>query len=207
MPQRDKKFWIAPKMWPDNTCYILGGGPSLKSLDINRLQGKRIIAVNQAYKLASWIPVMFFGDCRWLLANRKALLHFPGLKITTCEQHCKEPGIKVIKRRNNPPGISYDAGCVVWNLSSGACAINLAVLFGVKRIVLLGFDMRIVDNEHNWHSDYQRKKNSKHNPYSRFMRTFPAIADGLSKKHIECVNATPDSALNTFPHVKLEEVL
>jgi hypothetical protein len=176
-------------------------------LDISRLKDRRVIAVNNAYKLAPWIPVMFFGDCRWLASNREALLHFAGLKVTTCEQHAGKPGIKVIKRRNSPQGLSTDPGIVVWNLSSGACAINLAMHFGVKKIVLLGFDMKVVDSRHNWHDDYAQSANRKRNPYPRFMRTFPAIAEGLKRRRIECVNACLDSALEVFPKVAVGDVL
>ena len=206
-PQKDKRLWVAPPMWSGGECFILGGGPSLRDFDISRLEGKRVIAVNNAYKLAPWIPVLFFGDCRWLASNSAALLHFAGLKVTTCEQHVDKPGIKVIKRRNSPQGLSTDPAILTWNLSSGACAINLAVHFGVKRIVLLGFDMQIVDGNHHWHNDYPKPVNPKHNPYPRFMRTFPVIAEALKRRHVECVNACPGSKLEVFPKVPVEDVL
>lgn len=206
-PQRDKRTWIAPPIWKGGECFIIGGGPSLRGFDIDRLKGRRVIAVNQAYKLAPWIDVMFFGDCRWLASNAAALLHFAGLKVTTCEQHIGKPGITVIKRLNRISGISIDPGILAWNLSSGACVINLAVHFGVKRIILLGYDMQVVDGNHNWHDDYAKHNNPRRNPYPRFMRNFPAIAEGLKRKNIECLNACPTSALDVFPKVKLEDVL
>lgn len=207
MNRRDPRLWIAPKLWPDGECFILGGGPSLKALDINRLKGRRTIAVNNAYKLADWIDVLFFGDCRWLGAHREALLHWAGLKVTTCERHIGKPGLKVIKKLNRIIGLSSDPGVVAWNLSSGACAINLAVHFGVKRMVLLGFDMQKVDGKTNWHDDYPAPINPRHNPYPRFMGKFPAIAEALKRRKIECINACPDSALEVFPKVAMEDVL
>lgn len=205
-PNKKGQFWIAPRMWPDSMCFILGGGPSLKGFDIEILKGRNIIAVNQAYKLAPWIPVMFFGDCRWLGDNRKELLNFGGLKVTSCDQHANKPGLKVIKKRNQPNGLSLDPSFVVWNLSSGACAINLAVHFGVNRIVLLGFDMEQVNGKNNYHDDY-KNANQKNNPYSRFMGKFPVIADSLKKANIECINACLTSKLDVFPKMSLEDVL
>ena len=205
--KKAKGMWMVPKLWPGGECFILGGGPSLRGFDIEQLKGRRVIAVNNAYKMANWIDVMFFGDCRWWNVHAKNLLNFAGLKVTTCAQHLDKPGIKVIKKRNSPTGISNDRGIVTWNLSSGACAINLAVHFGVKSIVLLGYDMKKDGEAHNWHNDHVNSKNLKRNPYQRFMRNFPAIAESLRRTHIKCVNANPDSALEVFPKVCLEDVL
>lgn len=204
--QRDKRLWIAPKIWPGNECYILGGGPSLKEFDIKRLRGKRIIAVNMAYKFADWIDVLYFGDCRWLRTNAEGLNKFAGLKITTCGQYVGKPGIKVISKINTP-GLSTDPKNVVWNLSSGACAINLATHFGVKKIILLGFDMHAINDKHHWHEYYERiKKNAKHDPYNRFMGKFGAIAKSLKTMGVECVNACSDSSLEVFPKIALEDI-
>jgi hypothetical protein len=207
MKRTSSGTWIVPRLWPDGECFILGGGPSLANVDVGRLKGRRVIAVNQAFRLGAWIDVLFFGDCRWWNANQADLLKFAGLKVTTCIQHVDKPGIKVVKRRNSPQGLSFDPGTLAWNLSSGACAINLAVHLGVKRIVLLGFDMRKVEERHNWHDLYQKPSNPRRNPYPRFLKPFPHIAEALRRKHIECVNACPGSGLTEFPVVDPEEVL
>ena len=54
--------WTAPRMWDGGECFLLGGGPSLHEVDVNRLRGRRVIAINQGYKLGDWIDVLFFGD-------------------------------------------------------------------------------------------------------------------------------------------------
>lgn len=208
--RRDKRFWRVPLLWPRGECFIIGGGPSVKHLDIDKLQERRTIAVNMAFRLGNWMDAMFFGDCRWYAANYKELLGFAGLKITTCEQHFDKPGIKVIQRKNGQNGLSTDPNQVWWNLSSGACAINLAVHFGVKRIVLLGFDMQTNDNdEHHWHQHYIQqgaKPHPKRSPYKRFMKPFPAIAEALKRRKIECVVVGP-SALDMFKQVSFEDML
>lgn len=181
----------------------------MEHLDIDRLQERRTIAVNMAFRLGNWMDVMFFGDCRYYAANYKELNEFAGLKVTTCEQHFDKPGIKVIQRKNGQNGLSADPNQVWWNLSSGACAINLAVHFGVKRIVLLGFDMQSVDNKDHWH-DYYRQQGAKpykgKGPFPRFMKPFSAIAEALKRKKIECVVVGP-SALNMFKQVRYEDVI
>ncbi|HEQ98820.1 MAG TPA: hypothetical protein ENO22_05715 [candidate division Zixibacteria bacterium] len=201
-------YWTVPRLWPEGECFIIGGGPSLRGFDIKRLRGKRIIAVNNAYRMADWIDCLFFGDCRWYNMHAKQLLSFAGLKVTTCEQHLDKPGIKVVKRQNKIRGLSTSPSILAWNLSSGACAIGLAYHFGVKRIILLGFDMRVVEGRYNYHDDYDPPANPKgKNPYPRFLRPFPDIAHSLKQKNIECFNACLDSALDVFPKVALEDLI
>lgn len=199
-------LWTVPPLWQGVDCFILGGGPSLSGVDLRPLHDQRVIAVNNAYKLGAWIDVVFYGDCRWLGQYGKGLLDFAGLKVTVCEKHLDKPGIKVVRRRNRPFGISRDRGILLWNLNSGACAINLACHLGVKRIVLLGFDMKKNGDKHNWHDDYESRR-PKFNPYSRFMRPFPYIATDLKRLKVECLNATQGSALKEFPIVKLEDMV
>lgn len=200
-----KPLWQIPKLWPGGECFIIGGGPSIRSLDINRLRGHRTIAVNVAFRIAPWADVMYFGDCRLFDKIGVELLSFAGLKITTCERHVDKPGIQVVKKRNNPMGLAPDSSVLGWNLSSGAAAINIAAHMGVRRIVLLGFDMRRVDGRCNFHDDYPAHPNK--NPYKRFMVPFAAIARDLERLHIECVNAAPGSALDVFPIVDPDTVL
>lgn len=200
-----QKWWVVPKLWPGQTCYVLGGGPGLSLVDVDRLRGERVIAVNMAFALGDWIPCMFFGDCRLYHTIKKQLQTFAGLKVTTCNQHLDKPGIQVVKRKNGSYGISADPGQLMWNLSSGACAIGLGAHFGVKRIVLCGFDMQNVNGHSNYHDLYGQAKNK--NPYPRFLRVFENIAKDLKARKIECVNATPGSALSHFPIVDIESVM
>lgn len=205
-------YWRAPRLWPNATVYILGGGPSLKLLDVERLRGRHVIAVNNAYQLGDWIDVCYFGDLSWHRIHRDALLKFAGLKVTTCVHLENAPGIKLIRKRNKPSGISRDQSIVCWNNSSGGCAINLATLFGAKRIILFGYDMRMVDDDCNWHRDYpdvqdEKKRKKKEKLYLTFLKPFDQIARGLKRDGIECINATPGSALTQFPIVEPESVL
>lgn len=192
-----------PRMWPDSEVFILGGGPSIREVDVDRLRGRCVIAVNNAFKLGDWIPVMTFGDFKWYFWNMEELLRFPGLKITTCQKHDNKAGILCVNKLATD-GLSRDPGVIHFNRSSGASAINLATLFGAKRIVLFGFDMKargIDRNFHREHVDWDKKKN----PFNTFLRAFEVIARDLKSMHVECVNANSDTALKEFPVIPIEE--
>lgn len=199
-------LWTIPRIWDDATCVLLGGGPSLKDIDLTRLAGEHVIAVNDAYKLGPW-DAMYFGDVAWYERNYVALSVFSGLKVTTHERLANEPGIKAVRRLNAPYGISRDPSTLYWNLSSGAEAIQLAVHLGATRIVLLGYDMRKIGQDRNWHREHPDWNDPRKLPYDKFQRPFPQIAADLMDMGIKCVNATPGSALTVFPIMDPDDVL
>lgn len=234
MPNLAIKDWTVPRMWAGCTAFIIGGGSSLNStglewskvtsqqildkinLDLKSIRDKRktnlssarAIGVNDAFLLGDWVDVCWFGDTRWYDWNRPKLLDFPNIKACCCPALGKppRPGIKVLKRIN-VPGLTRDAQSVSWNRSSGSSAISLAVHFGVKRIVLLGFDMDTKRGAHNWHSNHKVKGHSPTSPYSRFLKPFDAIAKDAKDMGVEIVNCNMDSKITQFPKMPLTEAV
>lgn len=219
--------WDVPNMWLDNTAYIIGGGESLNTTglsptkknagfimdkmneDLSIIKDKRVIGVNDAFLLGSWIDVCWFGDVRWHDWNREALLDFTGLKVCCCPTFGthKKPGIMAVGR-GNKLGLSVDSKIINWNKSSGASAINLAVLFGVKRIVLLGFDMDKISNN-NWHNNHDTHLPKTHsaNPYVRFLTCFDIISSDAKRLGVEIINCSMISKITQFVKMPLEEAV
>lgn len=200
--------WTVPKIWDDEECFILGGGPSLSIVPFDQLSGKRVIAVNQAYTTGHW-DALFFGDAGseakpgWFEHNEQALLDWGGLVVTKRHQYANRSWVRVAKC-DSRDGLSDTPGVLNWNRSSGACAITLAIALGARRVILLGFDGKLVNGRQNFHDEYAKWKLTKptERHYSIVYRLgFSAIAKALPKRGIEVVNATPNSALDMFPIV------
>ena len=81
MPAR--KPWNIPELWPGSTIFILGGGPSLSKVDLGLIHGRRIIGVNQAFRLGNFIDILYFGDGQFYKDNLKDIKKFGGLIITS----------------------------------------------------------------------------------------------------------------------------
>jgi len=117
--------------------------------------------------------------------------------------------------RLKPEGIETTPGFVSWNGNSGLSAISLAYHFGVRKIVLIGFDMKVRNGETNFHRDHEKmglnhkRKDleSAQKDYVRFLRRTKAIAADAKRLKMEIVNATPDSAIEVFPFVDLKEAV
>ena len=225
--------WTAPELWPDGECWIIGGGPSMArqfgvpedvvqkvmtgeyrpsalSPHLTPIHDKHVIAVNNAYMIGTWIDVEFFGDSAWYLVHRKKLAEWPGLKVSCAprEGSLTKDGIKYLaKDRHRRFGISRDKTKVSWNANSGAAAISMAAHFGAKRIILLGFDMKLDKaNVSHWHGAHSPGKKAK-NPFPRHLKGFKAISEDAKAMGIEIINASPDSAIVEFPRVSLEVLI
>ena len=212
-------FWEVPQLWKGDTAYILGGGPSINDLNFDLIRDKRVIGVNNSYgypvkkngELVEYIPrdevdVCWYTDHGWFLIHRKWLKNFPGLKVHQTNKWYRQLGCKRVAR-GKQYGIDLMRSRVAWNGNSGLSAINLAVHFGCKRIVLLGFDMHKM-NGLNWHTDHNNKP-PRFDPFSRFMIGLPHIKRDAIVLGVEILNATPNSAIPEliFPNVTLEDII
>ena len=90
--------------------------------------------------------------------------------------------------------------------NSGFQALNLAIQMGARRVVLVGFDMRI-DLGRHWHGDHgPGLNNPRDTSVVRWRRAFDASAPILQSLGVEVFNASPSSALEAFPKRTLEEL-
>jgi hypothetical protein len=196
-----------PRSWLNETIYIIGGGPSVSNTPLHLIYDKKIIGVNMAYKLGDWIDICFFGDSRWFDWNREEIKKFKGT-IITCQRklrHINGHDIKSVQK-GKKKGIETNPKFVCWNGSSGGCAINIAYHLGASRIVLIGFDMKTKNGEHHFHNDYPAK-GKQYDPYKKFIEPFPVIKKEANRLGVEILNATPDSTIDCFPIVKIEDTL
>lgn len=196
--------WRVPVgAWSDRAAFILGGGPSLADVDVERLRGRgRVIAVNDAgLHLAPWADVLFFADGagRWWSWNHLKLDLFRGEHIITRAQ-ISDPRVK--RLRHDPKlALSDDPGTVA-GFCGGSSCINLAHLFGAKTIILLGFDMR----PGNWHANH-RLPSIANCHRERFIPALERMAPELAARGVTVLNTNPRSALRCFDFAALEDLL
>ncbi|MEW5725493.1 MAG: hypothetical protein AB1896_20460 [Thermodesulfobacteriota bacterium] len=233
MPGENEGWWVVPRLWPGRTVYIIGGGPSLKLAaglpenesnpqvifpavsDLLRpIHNQRVIGVNTAYLLGPFVDICYFGDYPWYDFHRERLQSFPGLKVTCSSKLAGVPGVKAIRRGRK--GLDLRPDFITWGANTGASAINLALHLGAARIFLLGFDGGNPKAGHfNWHDEHRRFRAEQppeleRRNYQRFIvHGFQPIAEAIKTYGLEVVvlNANPDSAIECFPKVSLEDVL
>ena len=160
--------------------------------------------------LGNWVDFIYFGDSAWYLVHREGLKRHPKISVSSHPRFSKpdarkEVGLKYLARDGAKRfGISTKPGHVSWNGNSGASAINLAVHLGARRVLLLGFDMKAEGQNTHWHGGHDPRVNP---PFKRHLLCFPYVQEDARRLGVEILNVCPDSAIDVFPKVRLEEVL
>ena len=202
--------------WKGDTVVILGSGPSLTKEDVDYCKGKaRVIAINNCYMLAPWADILYACDIDWWTMHYSmlplSLALFLGERWTISLEASKKYGLHHVDSKyaasiSFTPGLVHLGGLKGPGGNSGFQALNLAVLFGVARIILLGFDMGIQYHLTHWHGNHPGKLNKSPN-YREFIKSFQGAAFDLRRAGIEVVNCSRESKLECFRRDLITNVL
>ena len=205
-------YWFVPPEWQGETVAILGCGTSLGQLtswELESLKYVRTIAINDAFLLAPWADVLYFGDSKWWHLYRELVgINFCGRRIITLENLI--PGVKTL-RNAGATGLSTDPGAICNGSNSGYAAINLAYLFGARQILLLGYDMQLSPKgQVHWRG----RPGPEVSPEGQLrvmqnvmLPKFSSLVEPLRAEGVEVVNCTPDSALKVWPAGSIQNFL
>jgi hypothetical protein len=197
--------------WDGEDAFVIGGGSSLERFDFDQLIGKNTIGCNQAFLLgAERCNVAIFGDGPFWFKYEQQLKNKYRGWVVTYYQGLVESGtsnqspqwVHCFPRQDR--GLAREA--LGWNLNTGAAAINLALILGAQRVLLLGFDCCRTTKTH-WHDLGDREQNEQ--SYSRFMEGFSEVAYDLptvfpGRQVFNVSDGT--SKLTAFPILKIDEV-
>lgn len=202
-----------PDWWPDwegQICAIIASGPTAKKAPIERLKGKaKVIVINESYQLCPWADVLYGCDAAWW-RMRCGVAGFNGMKISQDQDACamyKEIRKVNVDKHSNDLMIG-----TIGNLgaggNSGFQSLNLAVQFGVYKILLIGFDMRVDLGEH-WHPRHQMPLSNPHpnDNLPRWRKAIDGAAETLKILGIKVINCSSISMLQAYPKMTVEEAL
>lgn len=143
MPSLQKRapvtYWAAPPVWKGETVFVIGGGPSLRNFDIERLKPYNCIVINNAHLIAPWARFLVYHDNRWISWHLSTVKAFTGTVVTT---NSKEPPVYSKRmQKNRKRAIDCTDPTCLAGIDSGTMGLNLAFHLGAKTIALAGFDM------------------------------------------------------------------
>jgi hypothetical protein len=209
--------------WLGEPVIVAASGPSLTPEAIHRCRmarwerSWRVLTVNDAYRAMPWADALYAADEQWWRAHNGAreltdgdrftckLLGPPGLYTDKGEDFVAAfPNVQLVPTR---PGdhFSLDPGCIHYGEPehSGFQAINLAILFGARFIVLIGFDCRWIEGHTHFFGDHPSNlRQASDEMYHAMAHAYDHV-----NPPVAIWNATPDSAITRFPMVSLEEAL
>lgn len=174
---------------------------------VDKVRGAgRVIVVNDQYKLAPWADALYACDGKWWKVHTEAL-KFQGWKVCLSveKRSCEYDEVYSLICSGHE-GFDDRPTHIRSCKNSGYQAMHLAAHFGVRRIVLLGFDMRKVRGDDHWFGDHPTPLKCPP-PYSLFLKLISISAKEFKNREIEVLNCTPNSALRCFTQADLEKVI
>ena len=187
----------------------------MRDFDLARLIGLNTIGCNQAFLHGAEIcNIVVFGDLLFWLNYEKRLLNEYGGWVVSGYPNLVESGtpdqppqwVHCFEREDR--GLSRDK--LAWNLNTGSLAINLALILGAKRVLLLGFDCsRSRDGKPHWHDEELRRFPQTDESYRKFQEGMQRIAGERPPVFPgrEIVNVSDGtSKLTAFPILPMDQV-
>lgn len=194
--------------WSGQTCAVVASGPSSTQERVDQLRDRcRVIVVNNTHELAPWADVLYAADERWWVVRRPYWQKFEGLKVTQSASAARNNGLHLVHlldprddRMNLAP-----RGLIGRGGNSGFQAVNLALQFGARKILLLGLDF-CGENWHGRHRDGLRNRAHK-GTLGKWAKVFDCQADILASLGVAVVNCSPCSILQRYPKASIEDAL
>lgn len=210
--------------WRGQRCFVIGGGPSLRGFDFNRLEGKgRIIACNKAFLDVPFADMMIAMDhdfYRWIFtgelakakdkrAAKKEIIRkfrqFKGFKVWIELGNNRMDGVYYIHKFRLPQITRNFKQGVYGGNNTGTAALMTAVVMGCNPIYLLGIDCKHQGRRTHYHSGYHQIQAEK--TAHAFANHFKFVAKPLKRQGIRVINLNPRSGLRCFPFSTIDEVL
>lgn len=224
---RALEYWMPERLFDRETVVCLASGPSLtpercEIVAAAHNAGRcRVIAINSSWRLAPWADVLYFTDSGWYLANAETVKSWPGLVISMSPRAKRElpDKVKRVKGIGDPsfpprqmgrpsfPPLGSEG--VQQGRNSGNTAVGVAIAMGAARVLLCGYDCRLVNGKEHFHTDesiYQGKRDlALYDKEYRF--AFRGWQEAAASSGIEVLNCTQGSAIEEFPFADLDEAL
>jgi hypothetical protein len=198
--------------------FIVAGGYSVKTTNIDYLHDKNTIAINDAYKILPNASALFWCDNSWCGRESDGLkqhvtthrFHPRKYASTHIDQDIRGPAGSTILNKIDDYGYAPDINEVCGN-NGGTQCLNFAINLGARKIYLIGYDMRddpLARGVTHWHEDHELV--IRHDTYSRLF--IPSIVS-LNKDvrrlgiNVEIINCSRTSAIPCFKKEIVRELI
>lgn len=227
------RFSTVAREWDGATVVIIGGGPSLTQEQVELARsaresgGVKVIAVNDAYLWCDWADVLYAADASWhewhrqgtpkpkigltAVQVRERFADFKGQKCSIESQaaNIKDDRTHILRNANGTmhgTGLSFDPGALVTGRNSGFQSLQVAILAGAKKVILIGFDGRpTTDGRTHWSGGHPLPTPS--DAYMHYRKSFTDAAGAIKAAGVAVWNCSPDSAIDAFEMEDLADCL
>ena len=213
----------------DGEVFVVGGGPSLVGFDFSTLVNRCTIAVNKSvfhipnpnyfisvdYTFLRKVTKAVFNPIRakkFFVADFSySFMKEVDKQITDTRYNMRYDlsGYNILIRAYKQEGIGYTFEDFRTGRNSGFCALQLAVIFGFKKIYLLGIDLNQQGKTH-FHEGYGERAKTFVPKLNTYYDYFKVALEQLKSERpdIQVTSCSPSSRLNdVIPFKNFCEVL
>lgn len=198
-----------PRIFEGEKAFVMATGPSLNQEVVDRiygLDGWRYIGISDCYRICPYLDLFYACDTRWWNLHYEKVIEWGGSRngYWCTEQATKKvyPDLHWITGSGGA-GWSDNQNKIHYGSNSGYQITNIAYLLGIKYMVLVGFNMMIVEKQSHFFGDHP-KGLSRNTSYHSFASQFDKIKVPPDMK---VINATTPTRLNAFPKMSLEDAI
>lgn len=227
------RFSEVARVWEGLTVAVIACGPSLTGYQVEAVwlaheaDRLRCIAVNDAYLWASFADVHYAADSHWHKWHSDGIAKpklgftaehvrarwaaFGGEKCTieSSGSNVTDQAVHMLRNRDHPNhgnGLSLDPQVLVTGRNSGFQALNLAILAGAKRVLLLGFDgAQNAEGRDHFHGGHPRPTPVA--AYPLYRQAMSAAQNAILEAGVEVINCAPGSQIDAFARMDLGDAL
>ena len=203
--------------WDRVVCIATGPSLTREQCDLigeaRRSHGWRVIAVNDAWRLAPFADVLYGCDRKWWIFHGEAVVAsgFPGECWSQTSGNEARNGqalptwVHVI-RGEHGAGLHKAPDAINLAGNSGYQAIGLATRLGAGRILLVGYDCQAPGGKRHFFGSHPRELGEAHS-YTNWQKDFGVLAVDLGRAGVDVVNCTAATALRCFRRDELNREL
>jgi|GEM_PF-1554217 len=203
-------------------CFLLGSSPSLKNLDLKKLENECTMTVGKGFKLResglknSTFHVM--SDFVGFLESEKGFpadfseIYFTSQNVPFIENEVKS-SLKFYYKRSGDNGFKFE-GDILKPLYTAETVITFAMAIafylGFKEVILIGVDLDFTAiTGHAYESsagERERQKNHSINSRDEMLNGIKISAEEMKKQGTTVLNASPAGIVDCVPRVKYEDL-
>lgn len=196
--------------WSNKPVAIVASGPSLCDEDLLLVRKWReadllkVIVINDNWRVLHNADVLYAADHRWWTTYyEQASSRFLG-QLWTCDDRVADywPRIHYI-RPVVGSGLPDTRDYITVGSTSTAQALQLAYIWGARKIALLGVDCKLGHNgRKHWFGDHPPGLDERP-PIQRWVEEFSILAKELAASEVSVTNCSRDTALTCFTRTNL----
>ena len=229
--RKEIKRVVVENKYEGETCVVIATGPSLNKEQVDYVKGKaRVITINNAYQIAPFTDIQIACNDDWwehYWKEDKVLRELKADKWTRYKHIAWSCGINYIESDDISDGLSTNPSIINKNHGSGPMAINFALHYGFKKVLLIGHDMKFAKDydgrnkkigstprhffgeypKHMQHFPQSSESINKNGEIIGLMKRYKSMIPVLNQSNVEVINCTPGSSLKCFKMSTLQNEL